>query len=262
MIRPPIRTCAARVASSACPTPGARQGVRPVVAGEDRRAAELQHCLGHHRQPGAARCGVERWSRAQLHQHRYPGGLRYISEEYANDRRVTGGTDRPAGTARATRRWSRSRRSSSTWAWSGTSSAGAVAGVSLFRKNVDNFTVPVVRDQQMNVGGQSVTVQKYETQANGRDGVSQGVGCMANTPSTSVWACRPTTPTTTPTWPRSCWTARKSAHRRWSAAPRTRPTSPCSENDKFLARASYNRRGEVVGGLNNGMTTHQAVQPA
>ena len=28
------------------------------------------------------------------------------------------------------------------------------------------------------------------------------------------------------------------------------------ENDKFLARASYNRRGEVVGGLNNGMTTY------
>ncbi|TGP16521.1 TonB-dependent receptor, partial [Mesorhizobium sp. M1D.F.Ca.ET.231.01.1.1] len=95
----------------------------------------------------------------------YPGGLRYISEEYANDRRVTGGTDTPG------------------WYGSGSNKAlepfkavqfdlglewyfkpGAVAGVSLFRKNVDNFTVPVVRDQQMNVGGQSVTVQKYETQ--------------------------------------------------------------------------------------------------
>ncbi|WP_152966680.1 TonB-dependent receptor domain-containing protein, partial [Gulbenkiania mobilis] len=52
---------------------------------------------------------------------------------------------------------------------------GAVAGVGVFRKDVKNFTVPVVRDQQMNVGGQNVTVQKYETQANGRDGVSQGV---------------------------------------------------------------------------------------
>jgi outer membrane receptor protein involved in Fe transport len=28
------------------------------------------------------------------------------------------------------------------------------------------------------------------------------------------------------------------------------------ENDKFLARASYNRRGQVVGGLNNGLTTY------
>ncbi|MGE8286104.1 MAG: TonB-dependent receptor domain-containing protein, partial [Stenotrophomonas lactitubi] len=28
------------------------------------------------------------------------------------------------------------------------------------------------------------------------------------------------------------------------------------ENEKFLARASYNRRGEVVGGLNNGLTTY------
>lgn len=28
------------------------------------------------------------------------------------------------------------------------------------------------------------------------------------------------------------------------------------ENDKFLARASFNRRGEVVGGLNNGFTIY------
>ena len=28
------------------------------------------------------------------------------------------------------------------------------------------------------------------------------------------------------------------------------------ENEKFLARASFNRRGEVVGGLNNGLTQY------
>ncbi|WP_251269426.1 hypothetical protein, partial [Enterobacter hormaechei] len=28
------------------------------------------------------------------------------------------------------------------------------------------------------------------------------------------------------------------------------------ENEKFLARASFNRRGQVVGGLNNGLTVY------
>ena len=53
----------------------------------------------------------------------YPGGLRYISESTPTIAVSPAAPTRPAGTARAaTRRWSRSRRSSSTWAWSGTSS--------------------------------------------------------------------------------------------------------------------------------------------
>jgi len=188
----------------------------------------------------------------------YPGGLRYISEEYANDRRVTGGTDTPG------------------WYGSGSTKAlepfkavqfdlglewyfqpGAVAGVSLFRKNVDNFTVPVVRDQQMNVGGQSVTVQKYETQANGRDGVSQGVelygqytfdfglGVQANyTYNDTNLASIVLDGEEIGSSP-LVGSAKNQAN-----------VTVFYENDKFLARASYNRRGEVVGGLNNGMTTY------
>ncbi len=188
----------------------------------------------------------------------YPGGLRYISEEYANDRRVTGGTDTPG------------------WYGSGSNKAlepfkavqfdlglewyfqpGAVAGVSLFRKNVDNFTVPVVRDQQMNVGGQSVTVQKYETQANGRDGVSQGVelygqytfdfglGVQANyTYNDTNLASIVLDGEEIGSSP-LVGSAKNQAN-----------VTVFYENDKFLARASYNRRGEVVGGLNNGMTTY------
>lgn len=188
----------------------------------------------------------------------YPGGLRYISEEYANDRRVTGGTDTPG------------------WYGSGSNKAlepfkavqfdlglewyfkpGAVAGVSLFRKNVDNFTVPVVRDQQMNVGGQSVTVQKYETQANGRDGVSQGVelygqytfdfglGVQANyTYNDTNLASIVLDGEEIGSSP-LVGSAKNQAN-----------VTVFYENDRFLARASYNRRGEVVGGLNNGMTTY------
>src|SRR5690606_2168271 len=100
----------------------------------------------------------------------YPGGLTYYSEEYSNDRRVAGGAPNPG------------------WYGSGSNKnldpfeaiqydlsmewyfqPGAVAGIGLFRKDVKNFTVPVVRDMQMSVGGETVTVQNYSTQANGRD---------------------------------------------------------------------------------------------
>ncbi|MBO1746621.1 MULTISPECIES: TonB-dependent receptor [Stenotrophomonas] len=188
----------------------------------------------------------------------YPGGLRYVSEEYSNDRRVAGGTDTPG------------------WYGSGSNKAlepfeavqfdlglewyfkpGSVAGVALFRKNVDNFTVPVVRDQQMTVGGQSVTVQKYETQANGRDGVSQGVelygqytfdfglGVQANyTYNDTNLASIVLDGEEIGSSP-LVGSAKNQAN-----------VTVFYENEKFLARASYNRRGEVVGGLNNGLTTY------
>src|SRR5690606_24011546 len=52
---------------------------------------------------------------------------------------------------------------------------GSVLGLGLFRKDVSNFSVPVVQDVTQNVGGQSVVVQNYATTAGGRDAVSQGV---------------------------------------------------------------------------------------
>ncbi len=188
----------------------------------------------------------------------YPGGLSYYSDEYSNDRRVAGGTTNPG------------------WYGSGSNKGlepfeadqydlglewyfrpGAVAGVGLFRKDVKNFTVPVVRDVEMVVGGQQVTVQNYSTQANGQDGVSQGVevygqytfdiglGFQAN------------------------YTYNDTNLASIVIDGRTIGSSPLVgsaknqanftvfyENAGFLARASYNRRGEVVGGLNNGFTVY------
>ncbi|WP_025874802.1 TonB-dependent receptor [Stenotrophomonas indicatrix] len=188
----------------------------------------------------------------------YPGGLQYISQEYSNDRRVAGGTDTPG------------------WYGSGSNKAlepfkavqfdlglewyfkpGSVAGVALFRKNVDNFTVPVVRDQQMSVGGETVVVQKYSTEANGRDGVSQGVelygqytfdfglGVQANyTYNDTNLASIVLDGEEIGSSP-LVGSAKNQAN-----------VTVFYENEKFLARASYNRRGEVVGGLNNGLTTY------
>src|SRR5262249_6744243 len=134
---------------------------------------------------------------------------------------------------------------------------GAVAGVGLFRKDVSNFTVPVVRDMQMNVGGEMVTVQNYKTRANGQDGVSQGVelygqytfdfgfGVQANyTYNDTNLASIVLDGQNIGSSP-LVGSAKNQAN-----------VTVFYENDKFLARASFNRRGEVVGGLQNGMTVY------
>ncbi|KAF1017322.1 MAG: Colicin I receptor [Stenotrophomonas maltophilia] len=150
-----------------------------------------------------------------------PGSLSFYSQEYVNDRRVAGGAP--------TQGWSGSGSNKNLEPFKATQfdvglewyfHPGAVAGIGLFRKNVDNFTAPVVRDVQMVVGGETITAPRPTVAMACRRAWS----CTASTPSTSASASRPTTPTTTPTWPRSCSMARTSVPRRWWAVPRTRPT--------------------------------------
>ena len=187
-----------------------------------------------------------------------PGSLSYVSEEYSNDRRVAGGTDTPGWYGHGSNKNLEPFEATQfdlglEWYFK----PGAVAGAALFRKNVDNFTVPVVRDQQMNVGGQLVTVQKYETEANGRDGVSQGVelygqytfdmgfGIQANyTYNDTNLAAIVLDGENIGSSP-LVGSAKNQAN-----------VTLFYENEKFLARASYNRRGQVVGGLINGLTQY------
>ncbi|MEN5204180.1 TonB-dependent receptor [Stenotrophomonas sp. TWI700] len=188
----------------------------------------------------------------------YPGGLNYISEEYSNDRRVAGGTDTPG------------------WYGSGSNKnlepfkavqfdlgvewyfkPGSAAGVALFRKNVDNFTVPVVRDQQMTVGGQTVTVQKYRTEANGRDGVSQGVEVYGQYTFDMGFGVQANYTYNDTNLASIVLDGEEiGASPLVGSAKNQANVTIFYENDKILARASYNRRGEVVGGLNNGLTTY------
>ncbi|NYF35303.1 TonB-dependent receptor [Stenotrophomonas sp. JAI102] len=188
----------------------------------------------------------------------YPGGLNYISEEYSNDRRVAGGTDTPG------------------WYGSGSNKnlepfkaiqfdlgvewyfkPGSAAGVALFRKNVDNFTVPVVRDQQMTVGGQTVTVQKYRTEANGRDGVSQGVEVYGQYTFDMGFGVQANYTYNDTNLASIVLDGEEiGASPLVGSAKNQANVTIFYENDTILARASYNRRGEVVGGLNNGLTTY------
>ena len=188
----------------------------------------------------------------------YPGGLNYISEEYSNDRRVAGGTDTPG------------------WYGSGSNKnlepfeaiqfdlgvewyfkPGSAAGVALFRKNVDNFTVPVVRDQQMTVGGQTVTVQKYATEANGRDGVSQGVEVYGQYTFDMGFGVQANYTYNDTNLASIMLDGEEiGASPLVGSAKNQANVTIFYENDTILARASYNRRGEVVGGLNNGLTTY------
>jgi TonB-dependent receptor len=187
-----------------------------------------------------------------------PGSLSYVSEEYSNDRRVAGGTDTPGWYGHGSNKNLEPFEATQfdiglEWYFK----PGAVAGAALFRKNVDNFTVPVVRDQQMTVGGQTVTVQKYETEANGRDGVSQGVelyGQYTFDMGFGVQANYTYNDTNLASIVLDGQNIGSSPL--VGSAKNQANVTIFYENQKFLARASYNRRGEVVGGLVNGLTQY------
>jgi len=127
----------------------------------------------------------------------------------------------------------------------------------LFRKNVDNFTVPVVRDQQMTVGGETVVVQKYSTEANGRDGVSQGVELYGQYTFDMGFGVQANYTYNDTNLASIVLDGEEiGSSPLVGSAKNQANVTVFYENEKFLARASYNRRGEVVGGLNNGLTTY------
>ncbi len=197
-------------------------------------------------------------SRAGYTSIAYPGGLQFYSEEYSNDRRVAGGTTNPG--------WYGSGSNKDLQPFEATQfdvglewyyQPGSVLGVGLFRKNVKNFTVEVVRDQQLVVGGETVTVQGYETDANGRDAVSQGVELYAqHTFDTGFGFQANYTYNDTNLASIVLDGDRIGESPLAGSAKNQANLTVFYENDKFLARASYNRRGEVIGNLDNGLTIY------
>lgn len=131
---------------------------------------------------------------------------------------------------------------------------GSVFGVSLFRKDVKNFVVPVVADLAQTVQGEEVVVQQYYTNANGASAVSEGVEIYAqhtldvglgaqvnftyNHTSAAAVKLGGATLGTSPLV--------GSAKTQWNA-------SVFYEKDGVLLRASYNRRGNQVQGLVSGL---------
>jgi len=189
-----------------------------------------------------------------------PGNLTYYSQEYVNDRRLIGGGDKQG------------------WFGSGSNKSlepykanqfdlglewyfqrGSVLGADLFRKNVSNFAVPVTLNVPLVIAGQTVTVQNYSTTAGGRNGVSQGVELYAqhtlqsglgfqfnftynNTNQAAITLGDGTNIGKSPLV---------------GSAKNQVNLTVFYETEKFLARVSYNRRGEVVDGLDNGLNVYE-----
>ena len=190
-----------------------------------------------------------------------PGALSNYSQEYVNDRRLIGGGDRQG--------WFGSGSNKDLEPYQATQydlglewyfHRGSVLGAGIFRKNVKNFAVPVVRDVNLNIGGEAIAVQNYSTSAGGRDAVSKGIelygqhtfnngiGFQVNytynkTNQAAITLADGTEIGTSPL----VGSAKNQAN-----------VTVFYSTDRLMLRASYNRRGLVVNGLMNGLNVYEA----
>jgi len=189
-----------------------------------------------------------------------PGGLKYYSQEYVNDRRLIGGGDQQGWFGQGSNKGLEPYKATQfdlglEWYFL----RGSVLGADLFRKNVSNFSVPVVLNTTLDIGGKPVAVQNYSTTAGGRDGVSQGVELYAQHTLASGLGFQ------------FNYTYNKTNQAAITLQNGTQVgKSPLVgsaknqvnltvfyETDRYLVRASYNRRGEVVDGLVNGLNAYE-----
>lgn len=189
-----------------------------------------------------------------------PGSLEYFSPEYVADRRLTGGAGEQG--------WYGSGSNKNLEAYKATQfdvglewyfQPGSVLGLGLFRKNVSNFAVPVVTDVDMVVAGETVTVQNYSTDAGGRDAVSQGIELYAQ--HTLDFGLGFQFNYTYNDTSEAAITLEDGTEIGESplvgSAKNQTNFTVYYETQKLLLRASYNRRGEVVQGLVNGLNVYE-----
>ena len=189
-----------------------------------------------------------------------PGGLSFYSDEYVNDRRLIGGGDQQGWFGFGSNKGLKPFQATQfdvglEWYFH----RGSVVGVGLFRKNVSNFAVPVVRDVTLNVGGESVTVQNYSTTASGRDGVSEGVELYAQ--HTLDFGLGFQANFTYNDTNEAAITLEDGTQIGKSplvgSAKNQANVTVFYEAEQYLVRVSYNRRGEVVDGLQNGLNVYE-----
>lgn len=135
---------------------------------------------------------------------------------------------------------------------------GSVVGFTLFRKDVKDFIVPVVIDLQQEVAGETVTVQQYGTQANGSSAVSQGIEVYAqHTLEFGLGAQVNFTYNDTSQANVSLNGTNIGKSALVGSSKTQVNASLFYEHGPVLVRGSYNRRGEVVGGLSSGLNVYQ-----
>jgi len=135
---------------------------------------------------------------------------------------------------------------------------GSVLGMTLFRKDVHDFIVPVVMDLQQDVAGESVLVQQYSTQANGSSAVSQGVELYAqHTLDFGLGAQVNFTYNDTSTADISLNGTKVGTSPLVGSSKTQVNASVFYEHGPVLLRASYNRRGQKVDGLSSGLNVYE-----
>jgi TonB-dependent receptor len=136
---------------------------------------------------------------------------------------------------------------------------GSVIGTTLFRKDVSNFIVPLVLDVTRDVAGEQVVIESYSSVANGSKAVSQGVEVYAqHTLPFGLGAQVNFTYNDTSTADVTLDGQKVGSSPLVGSAKTQVNASVFYENRRLLLRASYNRRGTVVGGLSSGLNTYTA----
>jgi TonB-dependent receptor len=134
---------------------------------------------------------------------------------------------------------------------------GSVLGAALFRKDVKNFIVPVVVDLQQDVNGESVLVQQYSTNTNGASAVSEGIELYAqHTLDMGLGAQVNFTYNHTSTADVALDGKKIGSSPLVGSSKTQFNASVFYEKHGVLLRASYNRRGEQVGGIVSGLNVY------
>ncbi|MGH6632772.1 MAG: TonB-dependent receptor, partial [Sphingopyxis sp.] len=134
---------------------------------------------------------------------------------------------------------------------------GSVLGVSLFRKDVSDFVVPLVLDVTREVNGEQVLIQPYSTVANGSNAVSQGVEIYAQHTFDFGLGAQVNFTYNDTSVADITLDGEKVGESPLVGSSKTQVNaSVFYETDKFLVRASYNRRGEKVEGLSSGLNIY------
>uniref|UniRef100_UPI003567B002 TonB-dependent receptor n=1 Tax=Pseudoalteromonas sp. TaxID=53249 RepID=UPI003567B002 len=142
---------------------------------------------------------------------------------------------------------------------------GSALGLALFHKKVDNFVVPVIINAQQDFAGKegivepgNITISPYSTVGNGTDAVSKGAEVFWQHAFDSGFGVA------------ANYTYNKTNQATVSVAGDALGKSPLIgsakyqyntsvyyEGEAFNVRASYNKRGETVLGLNSGLNVYQ-----
>ena len=190
-----------------------------------------------------------------------PGSLSYYSLEYVNDRRVAGGANQLGWYGSGSnKRLPPYKAQQYDLALEWYFRPGSVIGLDVFRKDVGNFSVPVVIDTAMDIGGQTVQVQNYSTSAGGRDATSEGMELYAQ--HTLDFGLGFQFNYTYNKTNEAAITLEDGTHVGKSplvgSARNQLNFTVFYEARKLLLRASYNRRGDVVDGLVQGLNIYEA----